>query len=301
MSGTAKTMVMASFIGDALALGPHWEYDPQALLARFGRVTSYVMPLPGAYHAGKKAGELTHYGDQTLVLLASLAACHGFDLQDFSERWRALFADYTGYVDGATRRTLSIFAFGEGPHQSGSNSNDLAGASRLAPLVYALRHDREALVEAAQDQTRMTHNHVHVIDAAAFFARTAWYVLEGLSPVAALGEAAKAGYANAPVATWVSEGLASADVDTVTAIGRFGRSCHIDEAMPGVVHLIARHGEDLATCLTENVMAGGDSAARGLLAGMVLGAAHGPDALPPAWVGGLASKAEIERLLDELD
>ena len=296
MSDKAKAMVWASFVGDALALGPHWEYDPNALAARFGRVTGYVDPPSDGYHAGKRAGELTHYGDQTLVLLRSLAACGGFDLDDFATQWRTLFSGYTGYVDGATRMTLKIFEFGEGPRHSGSNSSDLAGACRIAPLVYALRGDLPVLIEAVRDQTRMTHNHARVIEAAEFFARTTCGVLNGQSPVAAL-EAAAGNLAAAPIGQWLAAGLDSAGTDTVTAIGRFGRSCHIDEAMPGVIHLLARHGRDLPECLTENVMAGGDSAARGMLAGMILGAAHGMAAIPGDWLAGLAGRPVIERAL----
>jgi ADP-ribosylglycohydrolase len=294
MSETAKAMVLASFIGDALALGPHWEYDTQALARRFGPVTDYIEPPQDSYHAGKKAGELTHYGDQTLVLLDSLAARGHFDLDDFATRWRQLFAGYDGYVDGATRMTLKIFDFGEGPVNSGSNSNDLAGAARVAPLVYALRHDLSALVEAARGQTKMTHNHAQVIETAEFFARTAWAVLGGKTPEAALHQAAEAGYASAPIGRWLDRGLASAGQDTVDAIAGFGQTCHIDEAMPGVIHLIARYPRDLAACLSRNVMAGGDSAARGMIAGMVLGAALGLPALPDAWVAGLAARQAIE-------
>lgn len=300
MSDTMKAMVAASFVGDALALGPHWEYDPAALARRFGRVTGYVDPPPGGYHSGKKAGDLTHYGDQTFVLLRSLAACGGFSLDDFSVRWRALFADYSGYVDGATRMTLKIFEFGEGPDHSGSGSNDLAGAGRVAPLVFALRRDLSVLVGAARAQTKMTHNHAHVLDAAEFFVRAAMAVLDGAAPVPALRTAAEACPSGSPLGAWLAAGLESAGTETVAAIGRFGRSCHIDEAFPGVVHLLARHGHDLSGCLTENVMAGGDSAARGLLAGMLLGAAHGMEAIPGAWLDGLARWREIERELDSL-
>lgn len=293
MSDTAKAMVLASFVGDALALGPHWEYDTTALAQRFGPVTGYIEPAEDSYHAGKKAGELTHYGDQTLVLLDSLAARGCFDLDDFATRWQQLFANYDGYVDGATRMTLKIFNFGEGPANSGSNSSDLAGAARVAPLVFALHRDLPALVEAVRGQTKMTHNHARVIEAAEFFARTAWAVLGGKTPVAALELAAEAGYASAPISQWLRLGLASADQDTVEAIAGFGQTCHIDEAMPGVIHLIARHPRNLASCLTQNVMAGGDSAARGLLAGMVVGAAVGMAGLPKAWVGGLAAGKRI--------
>lgn len=301
MSEQAKAMVWASFIGDALALGPHWEYDVAALRARFGQVTGYNTPDPDGYHGGKKAGEFTHYGDQTRLLLRSLADKGRFDLDDFAAKWLATMRGYSGYIDGATRMTLKIFDFGEGPEQSGSNSNDLAGAARVAPLVYALADDLPALVAAARAQTKMTHNHAQVIEAAEFFARTARAVLvDGKSPRDALVYAAAAGYASAPIDTWLAQGLESAAEDTVAAIGRFGQSCHIDEAMPGVIHLIVRYARDPADGLCQNVMAGGDSAARGLLAGMVLGAAGGMEALPAAWLTGLADRASIEADLRRL-
>ncbi|MFP5258509.1 MAG: ADP-ribosylglycohydrolase family protein [Acidobacteriota bacterium] len=300
MSDNAKAMVLASFIGDALALGPHWEYDVVALSRRFGPVTGYNDPPADGFHAGKKAGEQTHYGDQTLVLLDSLAARGRFDLDDFAARWRGLFADYAGYVDGATRMTLKIFEFGEGPDNSGSNSIDLAGAARVAPLVYALGDDLPLLVEAARAQTKMTHNHARVIEAAEFFARTAWAVLGGKKPEAALILAGEAGYASAPIGQWLEMGLASASEDTIEAIAGFGQTCHIEEAMPGVIHLIARHSRDLSACLRENVMAGGDSAARGLLAGMVVGAAVGREGLPGAWLDGLVARPAVEADLQAL-
>ena len=301
MSDNAHAMVWASFMGDALALGSHWEYDTVALAARFGQIAGYVDPPAGGYHDGKKAGELTHYGDQTLVLLDSLAACGGFDLDDFAARWRQLFDGYAGYVDGATRMTLKIFDFGEGPANSGSNSNDLAGAARIAPLVFALAHDLPALVDAARSQAKMTHNHARVIEAAEFFARAARAVLGGKTPVDALRLAAEAGYASAPIGQWLAAGLKSAADDTVAAIAALGQTCHIDEAMPAVIHLVARYPYDLSTCLRQNVLAGGDSAARGLLAGMLVGAATGRDGLPEAWLASLAARKRIEAALQALD
>jgi ADP-ribosylglycohydrolase len=301
MADNARAMVWASFMGDALALGPHWEYDTTALAARFGQVAHYRDHPAGGYHDGKKAGEFTHYGDQTLVLLESVAAVGGFDLDDFAARWRRLLAGYPGYIDGASRMTLKIFDFGEGPANSGSNSNDLAGAARIAPLVYALESDLPALVEAARSQTKMTHNHARVIEASEFFARAAWAVLGGKSPVEALHLAAEAGYASAPIGQWLAAGLESAAIDTVEAIGALGQTCHIDEAMPAVIHLVARYPGDLPACLRQNVMAGGDSAARGLLAGLLVGAAVGREGLPGDWLAALAARETIEAALHSID
>jgi ADP-ribosylglycohydrolase len=52
--------------------------------------------------------------------------------------------------------------------------------------------------------------------------------------------------------------------------------------------------------LGENVVAGGDSAARGLAAGMLLGAHAGMAAIPKQWLAGLQHREEIERLMDGL-
>jgi len=297
-NGTA--MVLASFAGDSLALGAHWIYDTGQISAKFGKIDQFLKPLPESYHPTQDRGAFTHYGDQTLVLLASLAANRGFVLSDFSERWRALFKGYDGYVDQATRLTLAGYASGNTHENRGSPSDDLAGAARIAPLVYAYRDNRDALVEGARSQTRMTHSHPLTIDSAEFFARLTWDVLNGVSPVEAITQVAQAHFSNSPLSDWVRAGLASSDKESVEAIVAFGQSCHTPEAFPGVVHLIGRYENDLKEALIQSVMAGGDSAARGMIVGMVLGAHLGPTALPQEWVDGLKEKDRILELLEAL-
>ncbi len=280
-------MVFASFIGDALSLGVHWIYDTEKIRRVAGRVTSYLTPPAGSYHAGKEAGAFTHYGDQALVLLESIAERGEFDAEDFSNRWRKLFEDYKGYIDGATRQTLANLANGMTPLKAGSPSNDLAGASRVAPIVWLYRDDVDAMVYAARTQTRMTHNQPDVIDAAEFFARVAKEVLDGETPGYALRKIAETRFKDNPIHKWVEAGLASLDLPSETAIRKFGQSCHFPEAFPAVIHLIGKYQGNLREALIENVMAGGDSAARGMLVGMILGAHQGPEGVPGEWVDGL--------------
>ncbi len=288
--------VLASFAADSLALGAHWIYDAGQIARSFGRTDSLADPLPGSYHKTRRAGQFTHYGDQTFVLLESVAASGGFDLADFFARWKALFADYDGYVDGATRNTRSRIDFGEGPETSGSNSHDLAGASRIAPLVLAAGDDLARLVQDARAQTRMTHNNPMILDAAEFFARAAHAALGGAGVEQALRAAAGADYAAAPIADWLAQGLDLAGTDSVSAIGSLGQSCNVEGALPGVVQLAVRHAQDPAEGLVQNVMAGGDSAARGLLLGLLFGCASGPGALPAQWQDGLEKAARIKEL-----
>jgi ADP-ribosylglycohydrolase len=290
MDNHGKAMVLAAFAADALALGAHWIYDTELISRRFGRIAAFLKPGPDSYHPTKEKGAFTHYGDQTLVLLESLAEKRGFELSDFSARWRALFGDYDGYVDNATRITLSNYASGGTHDDPGSPSDDLAGASRIAPLVYAYRNDLDALIGCAQAQTRMTHSNPLTIDSAEFFARAAWLVLNGTSPAEAMNQVAQEHFSKSPLSGWVAAGLASKDRDSVASIAAFGQTCHTPEAFPGVVHLIARFESDLKEALIQSVMAGGDSAARGMIVGMVLGAYLGPDALPSQWLDELKEK-----------
>jgi len=128
MSDASRAMVLASFLGDSLALGAHWIYNTKDIAQRFGRVDRLLAPQPDSFHAPKGAGEFTHYGDQTLVLLRVLAQSRGFDLQAFSRAWQDFFAAYSGYFDRATKNTLIGYKKGLGPEEAGSSSNDLAGA-----------------------------------------------------------------------------------------------------------------------------------------------------------------------------
>jgi ADP-ribosylglycohydrolase len=65
-----------------------------------------------------------------------------------------------------------------------------------------------------------------------------------------------------------------------------------------VVHLIARYENNLEAGLIQAVMAGGDSAARAMIVGMVLAAYLGEKHLPGQWVSGLKREEEILALLD---
>jgi ADP-ribosylglycohydrolase len=293
-------MVLASFAADSLALGAHWIYDPERIVKTFGRVTQLLKPREDSYHPSKGKGDFTHYGDQTLVLLESLAACGKFDLSDFARRWRTLFDGYSGYVDRASRTTLERFAAGSSPEEAGSASNDLSAAARLAPLLLRYAGDEQSLMRAARLQAAMTHNHPQVVESAEFFARVGVLVLQGMKPVRAFEEAAGRHTGAAAIPAWVTAGLGTVGDDTVAAVQQLGQSCHAPDAFPAVVHLIAKYEDRLADALVENVMAGGDSAARGMLVGMILGAHLGDAAVPSAWLDEMRGRPRILECLARL-
>jgi ADP-ribosylglycohydrolase len=301
MRENAKAMVLATFAADSLALGVHWVYDTVLIDKQHGRVTHFLKPSGKTYHPTKARGELTHYGDQTLTLLDTLAGGAGFDLEAFAQSWQDFFKTYQGYMDQATRKTLENFQNGKGPNESGSPSSELAGAARISPLVYLYRDDMDGLVAASRAQTAMTHNQPQVIDSAEFFARVAAKVLHRTPPGTAIKSVVGENFNKAPFIQWVSEGFASVNMETRTAISEFGQMCEIGAAFPAVIHLLARYEDNLEEALVENVMAGGDSAARGMVTGMILGAFLGMEAIPADWLDDLKSREDIMRRLNRID
>ncbi len=78
---------MGAFIGDAMALGPHWYYDLDELRRDYGAwITDYTDPKPGRYHSGLKAGQLSQAGFILKLTLGSLVECGRYDEADFCRR-----------------------------------------------------------------------------------------------------------------------------------------------------------------------------------------------------------------------
>lgn len=286
-------LVYGSFAADSLALGAHWIYDQEKLLATFGRVTDLRAPLQDSYHPKKGQGDQTHYGDQALVLLDSLAASGRYDHADFAQRWQSLWIDYPDYFDHATKETLA--------NGRASESEELGGAARIAPLLAQLADEPlENIIQAARDQTGLTHGSPLAQDAAEFVSRIVNGILAGSEIDEAIIQAAQAKYDALNPTEILEKVAATRDLDASAAARALGLACPAPQALPTTLALLQRYPNDLETALIENVMAGGDSAARALTLGMILGARHGREAIPTRWIAGLESGPRIEAFLNKL-
>ncbi len=297
MEERAEAMVLASFAADSLALGAHWIYDTAVIDNDLGRVDNLRKPPENSFHLTKKAGEFTHYGDQSQVLLDSIAANKGFDIDHFARSWQSFMDNYTGYRDHATKDTLKNFDAGMDSATSGSGSTDLGGAVRIAPLVFTLREDREQLLSDAKKQTAMTHNDPLVIESAEYLADVVLKVLQGSAPSAAFKAAATD---HIRLQKLIDKGLATSGNQTRKTVKAFGQMCDTAAALPCVIHLSATYENDLKSALIENVMAGGDSAARGMAVGMILGAHLGRQAIPEQWLKDMKAYNRIVGLLKDI-
>ena len=293
-------ILLTSLAGDALCLGPHWIYDQREIAQKLGRITGYAAPLT-SYHPGKQVGDFTHYGDQTLILLRSLAEHGRFDLTSFAAEWRAFWEDPAthSYRDGATKATLENLRKGARPDEAASASHDIAGAARIAPLFLLEWESDEALLEAARAQTAFTHRDPQVIETAEFFARVTLAVQSGTAIPEALQATAGRPHWQAIPDGWFTAAVASSNSSEPDAVAAhaLGLSCHVADAFPVICHLLLRHPQDPVKALTTNAETGGDSAARALLMGMVYGALANATPLPTEWNTGLRAHDEIQRLI----
>ncbi len=297
---TARRLVLPSLCADALALGCHWVYD-SSVLAELDPASLCQFHSPRSnYHPGKSAGDFTHYGDQTLVLLKSIVSRGGFDADGWRDDWQEFWENGPpSYCDGATRVTLGFLRFEIG---SGSESNDLAGAARIAPVLGALATaPLETRIAAARAQTSLTHGDVMIVDTAEFFTRAVDALSSGSSMLEALDAAASARYQSLEARDLLDEALAASGLDRHAAGEAFGLACHTLEALPFTLWCLVRYRDQPLEAVLQNTLAGGDNAARGLLIGLMMGAAHGTAWMPPAWTEDLVAMKEIDALLGLLD
>lgn len=298
-----KNILITSLVADALSLGAHWIYSQREIAEKFGRITGYSDPAT-SYHPGKQAGDFTHYGDQTMVLLRSLARHGRFDLASFASEWRAFWEspETQSYRDGATKATLANLRDGLPPTQAASPSNDIAGAARIAPLFLLKWKFSEDLIAAVRAQTLFTHGDPAVVEAAEFFARVTLAVQEGVAIPDALRAAAPLTAWNAIPGEWFEAALASSasEASDSAAAKAHGLTCHVPDAFPAICHLLLRHPDDGVAALTANVEAGGDSAARGMIIGMIHGAKSNAAPLPGEWLAGLRAYGEIQQLIETI-
>ncbi len=282
-----KGLIYGSFIGDALALGPHWIYDTEKIHDKFAPITIYTAPIHTPYHPNKKEGDFTHYGDQALLLLESIAANKYFDLGEFKQEWLNLTDKNLMYLDHATKESVKLLKNGI----TGSDSNELGGFARCAPL-FALEDINE---DTILNQIQLTHTDHLLLTISRYLIRALKDILAGESIEKSLSN-------HIDLDPFISKSYHEAITnkkDVVSRIKEIGQSCPSTLALPAVLTVVFSE-TDFKSALIQNVLAGGDSAARGMVLGMLYGARDGYGKLPQKWLNDLNSYNEIDESLKKL-
>ncbi len=289
-----KSALFGAFCADAFALGSHWVYDCDVIENASLDWEGHNDPLT-TYHGAKLAGDFTHYGEQMLWLLESISKEHDFDLDAFTHYWKEKISYYGGYVDGASKATLAVL----NTNTTHSGSNDLSVAGRFAPLLYLYADDLKGLLEAVEFHSAFTHNNHLVEQSSLYFAEVAYQVLHGAPLEETLWQRAQE--YDETIQSWIQEGFDNQFRSSRDAINYFGQSCSVVSGFPGVIYLLVKYQNSYELAILENTKAGGDSAARGLIIGTILGALLGIDAIPSRWIDSLVHIDEIKKLMAEID
>ena len=245
-----------------------------------------------------------------------------------------------GYLNGGLRRTLEALAAHRGAPPTGdarkrlaANVNCLIAATHWFPLL-ALRStyagDEAALVRDATESVFLSHNNHDPIAAAGFLARAAHrLVFRGERDLAAVLEAAAAETGDAFISARLAEARAKVaeardastplaqqgrftDDTAITSLARLwdvgksepikvGKASPTEGALPAALYFALRYEDSLERALVANADCGGDSAARAMVIGMLLGGLHGEAAVPARWAEGLRVRDKAERLWAQLE
>lgn len=307
--------IWGQFVGDAAALGAHWIYNLSELERTYpDGIHGFEAPAEGHYHLGKHPGDQTHYGEAALLLLESVAELGRFDPRDFGRRFVARFGspNYRGYLDKATRGTLENFALysEEQPaetfdFQQGADDDQLAGPSRIAPVVIAHLHDPN-LLGVVESAIRVCQNNDRAVGYVKAQTLILSELLQGRDPHSAIHRAEEVAKQNV-------EGLLRAEIvkkmraamdatlkSVTDATLMFGQSCPLASSFPSAIQTFAKKPESFEEAVLGTIRAGGDSAGRAAVLGAWLGAHLGIEGVPAEWRDRLSARERIHKNVELL-
>ena len=275
-----KGLMWGSLLGDAYSLGGHWVYDQDQLANSTLNFQGLNDPL-SSYHPTKKAGDFTHYGDQSVWLLKYISNTKTYNPSDFSELWKKNMSNYKGYIDSASKNTLSNLNNGASFMGCGSESHDLSVIGRHAPIIFTL-DNMDEIVESVKFHTFLTHFTKEILDASKYIVEVTLAMVYDLDVERTLKERAK--FYGEAVEAEVQKAFEAREMPVNEAINTLGASCGVNGALASTIYLLLNFHDDFEALLKANVLAGGDSAARGMVAGMIVGARYGFEAIKPSWI-----------------
>lgn len=287
----ARSMLLGGFIGDALALGPHWIYNVEDIKKKFGKIEGYTEPNK-KYHKTKIKGDFTHYGDQCLMTLEYLSYHEMIEPHGFYDHYVKFFDRYNGYIDHATKETLKNL---KKKRLEGSTSDELGGFTKALPIIFKNPTNFKYGLEQVLLLTKLTHSDPALIERVAFLTEVIYKVMKGEQPRTSI-EVVKQ---KSPKRIYeeVEKAKNYLHLGSVQAIKQIGQSCSSEYAFTAVVYFILKYNTDFEQALLENAMAGGDSAARGMVIGAIIGAGIEEIQLPIDLLMGLNQLKNIERYM----
>jgi ADP-ribosylglycohydrolase len=192
-------------------------------------------------------------------------------------------------------------AFERGVHWSLSGVPDSKGcgaAMRVAPVGYLYQHNVQRLIEVAQSQAVITHRHPTGVASAVAAAYLVKLALDGVDPSDYINRTLEVvrGMSDEMEDALLRVGHVLGWNNEREALGHLGEAWIGEEAVAMALYCVLRHPDDYVACVRTGVNVTGDSDSIGCIAGGIMGARLGPDAIPADWIARCQHADEIRAL-----
>lgn len=183
-------------------------------------------------------------------------------------------------------RAVERFEAGAGWCASGDpNSKGCGSAMRVAAIGYLYRHDAARLRAVAEASGLITHGHPAAVAASIAAAYAVKLALDGVTVAQYLPRimATTDGISEDFDAAIYRVGHAGAWRDEEAALDHIGQGWVGEEAVALALYCVLRYPDDYAACVRRAANTDGDSDSVACIAGGIMGARLGLDAIPAAW------------------
>lgn len=187
--------------------------------------------------------------------------------------------------------------------ESGLNSKTCGSLMRVGILGFIFSNDPEKLIEAASLSGRITHNHPTADAASIAGAYAVKLALDGVDPedmFLPLLEVTEGISDEFTEALKSSYELAHSNLSDEDALRKLGQGWYADETFALAYFCILRYPDNYKKAVQAAVNITGDSDSVGSVAGGILGARLGIEAVPVSWVEALKGKEIIEEMVETL-
>jgi ADP-ribosylglycohydrolase len=297
--------LIGAAVGDAL--GMQTEGRSRKELAQ-QRVKDYARAPQGHPNHKLQPGQYTDDTEQTLILAESIIEAGGFDIEVFSkklQKWGERLMEnpeLNRLVGPTSMQAIENMISGKNWHESGVPSDSCGSAMRAAPIGL-LSADVDEVVEFAVLSSLPTHTGSGAIAGSVAVAISVSMNVNSTPPEKILSEVVSRIEHIDEVMAGRIACLRHIDTSPSSAddfFGEQGVSNSVYEVVPAAFFVFLQHTNCFEDAIIAAVNCGGDTDSVACVAGSMLGARLGIDAIPKRWVMRLENREYIEELALQL-
>lgn len=247
--------------------------------------------------------------DTQLMLVLARGLLHGAELElpklmDKISEELILWLNEPDLGAGATTKGAAL-SLKDGIHwsESGLNSKTCGSLMRVGILGFIFQNDTEKLIRAASLSGRITHTHPTADAASIAGAYAVKLALDGIAPENMFLPLLKVTEGISDELTEAlkhSYKLAHSNLSDGEALQKLGQGWYADETFALAYFCILRYPDDYKKAVQTAVNITGDSDSVASVAGGILGARLGIEAVPISWIESLKERKILEEMVGPL-